>query len=471
MVAQETTWAIAAKNGDRRAFEALHVRYARMVHGIVLASLSPFDAEDGVQEVFLAAWRRIEGLENPAAVGGWLASIARNYATDHARTRKRRRPIDAALATWDSGLAWIGLGAISGAEARLDAHRVVSVIQRLPEAYRETLTLRLVTEMTGEEIAEQTGLSPGSVRVNLHRGMALLREQLSEPTETELQLRTRAVRWGSIGRQRKAAKRVATTVVGLLMAASIGIYRWGRPSVEAWTWLDGDGACISEDCRLDPGEWANGTGQVALERLGRAALGPDTQLRRDSLASDRVELTLEKGPLFIAFNGEPRQLVIHTPAADVVDLGCAFNVEVSSDQTTVLVVQQGVVALENPTRTVRVPAGAAAVARLSAGPGTPVFLDSSKDFGNAVDRFDLGGEDLDSVLRAAQRKDTLTLWNLLASVSAEQRAPVIDRMFELEPRLVAKDPTVNAQLRSALQANDPQAVEEVWATLKEAWAR
>jgi RNA polymerase sigma-70 factor, ECF subfamily len=50
----------------------------------------------------------------------------------------------------------------------------------LPEAYRETLILRLVEGMTGPEIAARTGLSHGSVRVNLHRGMQQLREKLAQ---------------------------------------------------------------------------------------------------------------------------------------------------------------------------------------------------------------------------------------------------------------------------------------------------
>ena len=52
------------------------------------------------------------------------------------------------------------------------------MIRELPEAYRETLVLRLVEGMTGPEIAGRTGLTPASVRVNLHRGMKLLREKL-----------------------------------------------------------------------------------------------------------------------------------------------------------------------------------------------------------------------------------------------------------------------------------------------------
>ena len=55
---------------------------------------------------------------------------------------------------------------------------VLAAIRRLPEAYRETLVLRLVEGLTGPEIAERTGLQPGSVRVNLHRGMQMLRVAL-----------------------------------------------------------------------------------------------------------------------------------------------------------------------------------------------------------------------------------------------------------------------------------------------------
>jgi len=55
---------------------------------------------------------------------------------------------------------------------------VLEVIRGLPEAYRDTLLMRLVEGMSGQEIADRTGLAPGSVRVNLHRGMKLLREKL-----------------------------------------------------------------------------------------------------------------------------------------------------------------------------------------------------------------------------------------------------------------------------------------------------
>jgi RNA polymerase sigma-70 factor (ECF subfamily) len=63
-----------------------------------------------------------------------------------------------------------------------EAAAAVAAIQDLPEAYRETLALRLVEGLSGSEIAAATGLTPDSVRVNLHRGFKLLRERLGATT-------------------------------------------------------------------------------------------------------------------------------------------------------------------------------------------------------------------------------------------------------------------------------------------------
>src|SRR4030095_14246481 len=71
----------AARQGDEGAFARLYERYARVVHGLLLARAPRAEIEDLVQDVFLAAWNRLDALRDPAAVGGWLAMIARNPAT------------------------------------------------------------------------------------------------------------------------------------------------------------------------------------------------------------------------------------------------------------------------------------------------------------------------------------------------------------------------------------------------------
>lgn len=155
-----------ARGGDRAAFARLFRRYERMVHGILLVKVRPAEAEDLVQDVFLAALERLPTLEDPAAFGGWLAQIARNRVVDHYRRRRATEPLDDEHPEPHPGAD------------RVEAERVLGVIRSLPEAYQETLILRLVEGMTGPEIAAQVGLTPESVRVNLHRGMKQLRERL-----------------------------------------------------------------------------------------------------------------------------------------------------------------------------------------------------------------------------------------------------------------------------------------------------
>lgn len=156
----------AARDGDRTAFGLLYDRYARMVHGILLARVPRVEVDDLVQDVFLLALRRLDTLREAAAFGGWLAMIARNRATDYHRRSQENVELSENLAGRDS--------------QEPEALAVLAVIRRLPEAYRETLVLRLVEGMTGPEIAARTGLTPASVRVNLHRGMKLLREMLGK---------------------------------------------------------------------------------------------------------------------------------------------------------------------------------------------------------------------------------------------------------------------------------------------------
>ena len=155
----------AAQAGDRAAYGRLYDRFAPMVYGLLLARVPRSDVDDLVQDVFLQAMRRLSSLRSAEAFGGWLATIARNRARDH----------------WRRGEETVELpDDVAGTpHPEADALAVLAAIRRLPEAYRETLVLRLVEGMTGPEIAERTGLTPGSVRVNLHRGMQLLREALA----------------------------------------------------------------------------------------------------------------------------------------------------------------------------------------------------------------------------------------------------------------------------------------------------
>ncbi|MGI8640230.1 MAG: RNA polymerase sigma factor [Pyrinomonadaceae bacterium] len=150
--------------GDREAFGELYKIFAPVVHGIVLARVPRDEVADIVQEVFLAAYKNLHTLRDKNAVGAWLAMIARNRAVEFYRQTKPTEELSEDFSGKDN--------------PQTEAREILAAIRALPESYKETLVLRLVEGMTGTEIAERTGLTPESVRVNLHRGMKLLRKKL-----------------------------------------------------------------------------------------------------------------------------------------------------------------------------------------------------------------------------------------------------------------------------------------------------
>jgi RNA polymerase sigma-70 factor (ECF subfamily) len=154
----------AVMRGDHDAFGRLYDLYGPMVHGILLARVPYDEVNDLVQDVFLIAFRRIHTLREAGAFGGWLAMITRNRAVDFHRRKRETEELPENLARPRS--------------VDPEAAEALRLIRTLPDAYRETLVLRLVEGMTGPEIAERTGLTPASVRVNLHRGMKQLREKM-----------------------------------------------------------------------------------------------------------------------------------------------------------------------------------------------------------------------------------------------------------------------------------------------------
>ncbi|HEU4715168.1 MAG TPA: sigma-70 family RNA polymerase sigma factor [Pyrinomonadaceae bacterium] len=154
----------AALAGDRDGFGQLYGLFAPLVHGILLARVPRAEVDDLVQDIFLHAFKKLHTLRDAAAFGPWIAMIARNRAVDfHRRSKETVEITDDVRGSNTS-------------DSR--ANEILELIRNLPDAYRETLVLRLVEGMTGPEIAARTGLTPASVRVNLHRGMKLLREKL-----------------------------------------------------------------------------------------------------------------------------------------------------------------------------------------------------------------------------------------------------------------------------------------------------
>ena len=160
----EQTLVRAVLDGEHDRFGLLYEMYAPLVHGVLLARVPRDEVDDLVQDIFLHALKKLHTLRNPTAFGPWIAMIARNRAMDFHRASRDTVEVDEHTAV--------------AKPLNRTAKEVLDLIRELPDAYRETLVLRFVEGMTGPEIASRVGLTPASVRVNLHRGMKLLRKQM-----------------------------------------------------------------------------------------------------------------------------------------------------------------------------------------------------------------------------------------------------------------------------------------------------
>jgi RNA polymerase sigma-70 factor (ECF subfamily) len=163
-----------AMAGDKSAFAALVERLRGPLIGFVTGLVGRRDdAEELAQEALLVAWQKLPGLREPAHVGGWIYRIAERLALAHVR-RPRMVPLDA-----DPPARACDDDARADADAALVA--LLAAVTRLSEPHREVIARKHFAGASGEEIAAQLGIPPGTVRSRLSRAYAELRAIL-EPS-------------------------------------------------------------------------------------------------------------------------------------------------------------------------------------------------------------------------------------------------------------------------------------------------
>jgi RNA polymerase sigma-70 factor, ECF subfamily len=186
-----------AASGDGAAFSELVQRNQNRVYGVALHILrDQAEAEEVVQETFLAALEKLPGFRGDAAFSTWLHRVAANAALMRLR-RRRRSPEAPAEGSLD------GLLPHFDAAGRIDStpqhdwskradeqladrevrRAIEEAIQNLPEDYRIVFLLRDVEELPSEEMAEMLGISVAAVKSRLHRARLALRESLGRHLE------------------------------------------------------------------------------------------------------------------------------------------------------------------------------------------------------------------------------------------------------------------------------------------------
>ncbi len=196
----------ALQAGDDRAFERLVRMYIDPLHAVALRLLqNPADADEVVQEAFLSAYRNLSGFRGDARLKTWLHRIVVNAALQRLRQRKRRFESskagrvpngEPAVADVDELLPrfqengypehfhrpWVQNTEELAARAET-REQVRHMIDKLPDNYRTVLILRDIEELDTGAVADLLELTPGTVKVRLHRARQALRNLLEHEFE------------------------------------------------------------------------------------------------------------------------------------------------------------------------------------------------------------------------------------------------------------------------------------------------
>jgi RNA polymerase sigma-70 factor (ECF subfamily) len=164
-----------AQRGDRAAFDELVRRTSRLVFArLHLDTGDVHLAEDLLQETLLTAFKALGQLAEPDKFRAWLLRIAANTSANanrHERCQKRMPPSHGSLT------AGADPEPIERLEHEERRRQVLDLLRSLPEEYRLPLWLRYFGGADYETIQAQMGLTNGSLRGLLHRGLKMLREE------------------------------------------------------------------------------------------------------------------------------------------------------------------------------------------------------------------------------------------------------------------------------------------------------
>ena len=271
--------------------------------------------------------------------------------------------------------------------------------------------------------------------------------------------------------------RAAAVAAVLVVAVAIGLWwtsheapRVSLAVQDAIGSVHIDGGRVRDAGKLAVGETLetgrSSSAKITIAGIGQVEVDPDTRIRLVKTQESEHRLALDRGRMKATISAPPRLFFVDTPAAEAIDLGCVYTLEVDEAGNSLLHVTLGWVALVRNGREVYVPRYAMCKARPGFGPGTPYFEDANETLVSALESFDFengGDAALRTVLNESRARDTFTLWHLLGRVNSDQRILVLDRMIELVglPKGITREATLRLD-QQTLDAWKDELTDTVW---------
>src|SRR3989338_9886947 len=165
-----------AQNGDSEAFGLIYEHFSEKIYRFIYFRVSHKEvAEDILSDIFVKAWQKINQINTPQALSGWLYQIAKNNIIDYYRIKKDLVPLADVEETLEDQVSPVDI-----INLNLQQKKILEVLSQLPEDQREVIKYRFFEDLTSEEIAYVLGKTEGAIRVLQHRAILKLKELLKE---------------------------------------------------------------------------------------------------------------------------------------------------------------------------------------------------------------------------------------------------------------------------------------------------
>jgi RNA polymerase sigma-70 factor (ECF subfamily) len=160
------------------AFEQVYRQHAPRLFGLACRLVGRTEAEDLLQEIFLAAHRKMALYKGESSLGTWLFRLATNQCLDYLRSKRARLALLTDSMDQDLRAPRMKSGAVLGVVDRMDLERALAA---LPPGCRAVFVLHDIEGREHREIAEALGVSDGTSKSQLHKARLRLRTLLTAP--------------------------------------------------------------------------------------------------------------------------------------------------------------------------------------------------------------------------------------------------------------------------------------------------
>lgn len=171
-----------AQKGDEKAFEEIVNRYSNRVINLAARIMgSRDDGWDIAQEVFISVWKNIKSFDSAKNLYPWIRKITVNACYEE--LRKRGKGLESSLDDVEDGEPSIDVPDEKYSPEdifdKIELNEVIEkALETLPEHYRVTLWLRVIENLTYEEIAETLNINIGTVKSRINMARKLMRDRL-----------------------------------------------------------------------------------------------------------------------------------------------------------------------------------------------------------------------------------------------------------------------------------------------------